>query len=381
MQLSTKTLLLLLFITILSFSSAVYVQQAYVVPALLELEAKADRKDVERVIIGFDMVRNLLNTLAYDYAIRDDTYHYISNRDKSYLTETFPIETFVSNDFDVALLADRQGTIIWSVNANLTEETFFPLGFFDTTELIPYIADASIAYPGAPISISGIVNTSLGPMIFASYSVLKSDESGESPGSLLFGRQIDSYIAEEVADVVKIKFTTSPLTQSEAQHLKDKTLLQQYRNDNNIHWYLTDIYEQPILNISLQLGERAFGDTVISKPVMAALGIIIISWLIIILTLNRELVQPILKIGKHLLHIRRTGDYSVRLNSHRNDEVGTLSNECDLLIEYIEKQQEIVEQQSLELRRLSFEDGLTKLANRRRFDQLLNDYWTLGSRD
>lgn len=93
------------------------------------------------------------------------------------------------------------------------------------------------------------------------------------------------------------------------------------------------------------------------------------------------MVQPILKIGKHLFHIRSTGDYSARLSSTRQDEVGSLSDECDLLIQHIENQQNTLEKQSDELHRLSIEDGLTGLANRRRFDQVLTDFWAICERE
>ena len=382
MKLPTKTLLLLLVITVISFSSAVFIQRSSVLPSLMELEANADRKDIERVVIGFDMVRHLLNTLAYEYAIRDDTYRYFFTRDELYLKNTLSIDTFVSNDFDVALLTDKQGNIIWSAYADLSEENFFPADSVDAKELLPLLADANEARPGAPISISGIINTSRGPLIFSSYSVLKSNGAGDSPGSLLFGRHLDDHIAGEVEDMVKMHFTISPITEDQALAAKGKKLSQQYRDDNNtIRWYLTDIYDQPVLSISLQLEKRAFADKIIDTPILGALLVMVISWLIIITTLNRSLVQPILTICRHLFHIRSTGDYSVRLNSRRNDEVGTLSDECDLLIQYIEQQQELVEQQSMELHRLSYEDSLTELANRRRFDQSLKDYWKLCRRD
>ncbi len=382
MKLPTKTLLLLLVITTLSFSSAVYIQRAFVYPELIELEAKADRKDVERVVIGFDMVRNLINTLAYDYGVWDDTFDYLSNPSDSYIKSNFGIDTFVSNEFDVAVLADRQGNIVWSGYADLAEERFFPAGFFNAEELKPYFADPYRARPGAPLSISGIVNTSLGPLIFSSYSVLRSDESGESRGSLLLGRHMDRYIAEEVQDMVKMDFSIAPLTAGENQRLKGKSLSSQYRDKaNRMEWYLRDIFDEPVLALSVQLDKRAFNDSLISKPILGALIVMMISWLMIIFTLNRVLVQPILAIGKHLFHIRSTGDYSARLAYHRHDEVGDLSDECDLLIQFIEVQQEELEKQSEKLHRLSIEDGLTGLANRRRFDQSLNEYWKISERE
>ncbi|ARN74627.1 diguanylate cyclase domain-containing protein [Oceanicoccus sagamiensis] len=382
MKLPTKTLLLLLVITAMSFSSAIYIQRTFVYPELVELEAKADRKDVQRVAIGFDMVRNVINTLAYDYGVWDDTFEFLANPSEQYIASNLGIDNFLRHDFDVAILADRDGNIVWYGYVDLAAERFFPPDAYNPEELRPYFADPYRTRPGAPLSNSGIVNTTKGPLIFSSYSVLKSDETGESRGSLLFGRHVDQSIAEEVQDIVKMDFSFATLTPGENQQLKGKNLSWQYRDNNNrMDWYLRDIFDDPILTLSVQLDERAFNDSLIGKPILTALAVMMVSWMIIIITLNRVLVKPILKIGKHLFHIRSTGDYSARLNYRGNDEVGDLGNECDLLIQFIEVQQDELEKQSEKLHRLSIEDGLTGLANRRRFDQTLNSYWEISERE
>ncbi len=382
MKLTAKTLLLLLLVTLISFTAAISIQRFISIPALIELEAKSDRKDAERVVIGFDVIRQSISTLAYDYGIWDDTYHYFNDPDTDYIESSFDIGTFISNEINIVLLADTMGKVIWSRYADLEEETILPDGFFNAQELSPFLANANNAFPGAPVSVSGIINTSIGPMIYASYSVLKSNESGTSPGSILMARRIDQQVAHNVQEMVKIPFELEPLKWEQALDFKVSTLDEQYRDSKNrFHWYISDIVDQPVLKVSLMLDKRAFDDSLISSPLLAFLATILLSWGLIILTLDRTLIQPIKKVGKHLFYIRSSGDFSARLNNPKLDEIGNLSNECDLLIQYIQRQNQIVEQQAGELERLSYEDSLTELANRRRFDQLLNDYWQLAIRE
>ncbi|KKL51223.1 hypothetical protein LCGC14_2297650, partial [marine sediment metagenome] len=330
----------------------------------------------------FDMVEKLIDNIAYEYGIWDDTYHYFNNRDEAYLRNNFDIAIFSNYGLDIAILVDNKGEIVWSAFADLNNERFFLRGMFNPSELIPFVAGSSKTKVDGPTSRSGIINTTLGPLVFSSYAVLKSDESGDSPGSILFGRFIDKDMIKEVADTVKMDFSAAPINKQGVGHFKQMALSEQYRDSSNkIEWYLLDVNETPILKLTLQLDQRTFTDSILSVQMLTAIGALVFSWLIIIFVLNRSLLRPILTISQHLSQIRSSGDYSARINNLRKDEVGTLSHECDLLIGYIEQQNAIVEDQTQELRRLSYEDGLTLLANRRRLDQALGDNWNICGRD
>ena len=382
MKLSTKTLILLLFVTIMSFGVAVIVQKTAVSPALLELEAKADRNYVERVVIGFDVVEKLIDNFAYEYGLWDDTYDFFTNPNDTYLLDNFDIETFAIYSVDIALLVDNKGEVVWFAFADLNNERFFPRAKFNPRELIPFVADSSNTKVDGHTSRSGIVNTALGPLVFSSYRVLKSDDSGDSPGSILIGRLIDKDMIKEVSKMVKMDFSAVPVQKGDSGYLKQMELSKQYRDSSDrIEWYLLDVHENPVLKLTLQLDQRTLSNSILSVQMLSAIGALIFSWLIVIVILNRSLVRPILRIGQHLSQIRRSGDYSARINNSRKDEVGTLSYECDLLIDVIEQQNTIVEDQTQELRRLSYEDSLTLLANRRRLDQALSDSWNICRRD
>lgn len=382
MKLPLKTLLILLMITLISFSSSILIRQTVVLPELIALEAKADRKDAERVVIGVDMIRNRLSMITYDYGVWDDTYNYYTDKDNDYLANNYLVDMFIANELNVVVLTDASGQAIWSALADLNTEEFLPNGVLNTTELTPYMADSTSAKPGAPISTSGIINTSNGIIIYASTSVQKSDDSGGSPGSILMGRYIDENTVDEIKDMVKIDFSLALVKPEDSTLTDSHDFSGLYRNDNDtINVTINDVSDRPLLRLAVQLEPRTFNDQLLTRPMLTALAVMLACWLLVVLVLNHTLVHPILMMGGHLFEIRKTGDYSKRLASTRKDEVGDLINECDRLIEYVEKQQLILTQQSKELHKLSFEDGLTGLANRRRFDQLLQDYWTLSQRD
>lgn len=382
MNLAARTFLLLLLVTAISFGTAVTVQKLITIPAFEEFEANADRKDVERVLTGFDVVRNAINVMTADYALWDDTYQHFYSYDQRYLDSNFVIETFLTNSIDLVAFADLDGNIFWSKLADTDTETFRNKDFYDPTEFKLYLADARDAFPEAPVSKSGMVSTSLGTMVFASYSVLRSDESGESPGSLLIGRFLSDSDIDEIQQLVKIPFKISTLNKNQFSKIKNQTLDTQFRNaDNTFEWYLTDIDNQPLLKLSLQLGPSTIDLYRINQPAIIAFILTTLSWIVLIAHLNRAVIRPMMRIGTHLQGIRNTEDYSLRINSARTDEVGELSNECDLLIQHIEQQNTQLGLQSEELKKLSLQDGLTGLSNRRHLDQMIENYWSSHRRE
>jgi diguanylate cyclase (GGDEF)-like protein len=92
------------------------------------------------------------------------------------------------------------------------------------------------------------------------------------------------------------------------------------------------------------------------------------------------LTNPMLAIGRHLRSVRSRGDYSLRLNNSAPTEIGDLSRDIDALVQHVQIQKDQLEAQAAEMQMLSFQDGLTGLANRRRFDQALADHWALAQR-
>jgi diguanylate cyclase (GGDEF)-like protein len=154
-----------------------------------------------------------------------------------------------------------------------------------------------------------------------------------------------------------------------------------YRDDNeNLHWLMRDSHGVPLLQVTVRLPPRDFDSKLLSVPLLAAFITSCIGYIVILTLVQRALIGPIQTIGRHLYDVRRRGDYSLRLGERRGDELGDLSRDIDALLDHVHSQQQLLQRQATELQALSYQDGLTGLANRRRFDQALADNWALAQR-
>jgi diguanylate cyclase (GGDEF)-like protein len=86
----------------------------------------------------------------------------------------------------------------------------------------------------------------------------------------------------------------------------------------------------------------------------------------------RSLVLPIRAISNYLKGVENSADYSARLSITSRNELGILANQCNSLLANIDSQHHRLEEQAEELRRLSLNDGLTQISNRRHFDEVLD---------
>ena len=229
---------------------------------------------------------------------------------------------------------------------------------------------------------SGLTYTHRGPLFLAAITVLDNDVQGPSPGILAFGRFLTPDIVSEVRNAVKIDFSISPKPTTDPEKWSGMSLENQYRTqDGTFIWHLTNINDNPLLEFTIHLQKRKFSDSTFNLPTILAFVITLACWMTIIYYQQRSLVLPINNLSYMLHKIRKTGDYSLRTKTHGRDEVGMLGEECNRLLDYIETQQNLLNEQTSKLQRLSYEDGLTGLANRRRFDQLLDDYWSFSERE
>lgn len=380
MKLSVKTLLAVLAVTAISFSAALLIRILFELPQLKSLEAEADRKDIERVITGFVSAQFNLSTLAYEFGVSNAAYKFVESPNDEFIKENLHIDTFVGGGINLLVFSDINGNPIFSRYADLENEVFPESSFAGLENIKRYLPNAREAFTRAPISNSGIIDTPKGPMIYGAISVLKTDEEMPSAGTLMLGRLIDQPLVTDINAVTRVNFKSYQLSEDQIATFKAMDFTQQSRSPSNtINWYLY-VSGDPILGLELQLEDRTFDDGIFSIPLIVAASVMIVCWSLLMIVLNYSLVKPILRIGEHLINIRFREDYSLRLNDPRKDELGTLAQECDRLIEYVERQQYLVQRQAAELEKLSYEDSLTGLANRRRFDEQLEVYLELAKR-
>lgn len=362
MHLFAQTLTGISLVTLFSFGGAWAAREVIVKPHLLELAASADRKDLRRALLAIDAKQQQLVALAYDRALATSG----DNADAPPVVDTFialNIEYFaIFNSADEPLrwlqLDNQQSALIPAT--------------LDINELKPYLNQAQPHRAGAPIFVSGWILTSRGPLLYALAST--------HDRSVLFATDIDDEFVHDIKESTQLNLRLSALPQPYTATAM-ASLEKAHRNDNNeLFWVLNDALNRPALQLALTLPPRSLVDNLVSTPLIVAFLIALIGSLFMLGLVERALILPVRALGWHLRRVRELGDYNLRLRLPNRNELGELSQELNNLVEHVQTQQLQLIAQSRELQALSYQDSLTTLANRRRFDQALADNWAMAQR-
>jgi diguanylate cyclase (GGDEF)-like protein len=367
-----RAMLVVSVVTLISLSVSLAGRHFLVIPELERVEATADHKDIDRVLLGIEVVESKLSQVTYDNAVWDDTMVYFSNRDPDYIRRNFNLQTFVIHRVNLILIVDNEGDVLWSNQVDLTSESYVEPDSDLVTMLIQKSSQALSRSP-EKIVVKARYAGRPHPITVAISRVLNTDETGVSPGVLIVGRFLDNTVREEVSRAFNVDFTWTVKAEDLAFYETDIESLRRGENQQ-IEWAISDSLGQPMLNVVSHLGVRGFDDGLFPTPVALSTLAVILIWALVFYLLRHFLISPIVQVAMHLVSVRKSGDYSLRIGTaHRSDEIGVLNEECNALLHHVEEQAD-------SLTRLSRTDGLTQIANRRYFDETLQKQWTLHMR-
>jgi diguanylate cyclase (GGDEF)-like protein len=380
MRLLPQTIAMVCLLVLFSSAAAVVTRYAVVLPKLREISAQADRTDLRRVLLAIDAKKLQLTALAYKNAIADSTYEYFDAHDANFLDANFPIDTLITFNIDLIGLFDRQNRLV--EQRVIDPPPHFSTKTLPVQDIAPHLINLDKVRPHAPIFDSGLMATALGPQLYAVASVMRTDTDSEARGSLLLGIALDEEFVADIEETAQVQIALAPLSIAATDKIVEQSLEQMYRDDRDqMTWLLTDNNERPIAKMILDLPTRDNEEELWVLPLIFAFIVGALGGIGILILFRQLLIKPIISIGEHLQNVRARADYNLRLNSRLGNEIGDLSRGIDALVTQVQQQQDQLQAQSVELQRLSYNDGLTGLANRRRFDQALTINWALAQRN
>jgi diguanylate cyclase (GGDEF)-like protein len=361
MRLFNQALLSISLVALFMFGGAWIAYEAIVKPNLDEVEAIADRKDLRRVLQAIDGKQQQLVALAYDRVMSDTP------------ADRLPVaESFIALNLNYFASLDRDGEPLSWMELDSLQGVFVPARLpFD--ELALYLSPTRMGGKTvSPVFSSGWMRTRHGPLLYAI-------ASGNGSG-VLIASDADHEFLRDISESVQLGVRIQPLPHSAATTAF--TPLESVRRTANdeIHWTLVDPFGQPAAHLILQMPPRTIIARLAITPLVVAFIIAVLAAVFLLALVERSLIQPIRGLGQHLHRIRELGDYSLRAPQTARNELGELSRELNSLVEQVQTQQLQLIAQSREMQALSYQDGLTGLANRRRFDQALADNWAMAQR-
>lgn len=86
-------------------------------------------------------------------------------------------------------------------------------------------------------------------------------------------------------------------------------------------------------------------------------------------------IHPLKRLTNHASRLQIEGDYSIKVNLHRKDEIGILAESFDIMMQTVCDRTDDLKTANEKLEELSRLDGLTGIANRRVFNECMAMEW------
>jgi PAS domain S-box-containing protein len=320
---------------------------AVVLLVAFELTVMESYSSLEQEYAQQDLLRaeNAINTevarlcgISMDWAIWDDTYYFIQDRNQAYKISNFAPSTLEGLHIAAIAIYDKDGNCIAGMSTNQSAGT--------TGEIcdgIDQIFQSSGLNVITDSGVSGIISGDKDPLIVASSPVMTSHKQGPAMGMVVVGSYLDEerirVLSEDLLRTITITAIDSGEGKFDDQTVSSTDISTDISGGSHV---INDISGRPVLLLSVHepgdlsrsgLYSRIFFLTSLLLLVLLFMGLA--SWL-----LNRIIISPLKELNKDLLQIGYSGSLSGRIPEERQDEIGDLTTSINGMLASLEQAQQ-----------------------------------------
>ncbi len=363
MSLKHKILGLVLAVLVIFFAAAFGVQQTVVYSRFVALEQEEASKNVERALAAIDRELNVLLPSAADWALWDDTYAFVQDRNEEYAESNLYASTLEGLDVAVLAIYNRSGELVWGMayDAELEQElampTMLPESLANEHFLMRALSDGS--------EIAGIVSSAHSPLLVAAQPVLTSAGEGPPMGMFVIARQLDAAAASRLAVQARVELEISEAGLESAGGevsmgylMHTPPTLTEHKTVIVGDTVLKDITGQPVASLAVttprEISARGRDAVFFSTLLLLLAGLVVM--LVLTVVLRHTILTPLAALTSHAVAVGRTQDLSLLMDSKRRDELGTLAREFDHMVELLAQARQRLEEQS-------YRSGIAEMAS------------------
>lgn len=345
---------MILFI-VLSVSSVFVIRDGFKI-----IEDDLARKNISRVVSAIDEKKQTLIIKSSDWAKWDDLYNFINTHDSEFIKTNLNDNTITDLQLNLMLFVNTNDSIIYrSVYHDAPRSDEFANEL--THELLHTYRLTSRTSKGT--ITSGIIVFRDSPCLIVSRPILKSDGTGISHGSLIFGIFFDNNELEHLVRIANVQFEIKPamtdklpedirealLKISNAQPMPLKVISRDY-----LAGYATinDILNLPqfVIKTTMErvISKQATKTIAFLHSLLLIIGIIYCIFFTIIM--EKTVTSKISRLNNEVDKITSNSDQSLRVTSTGHDELTLLSHSINSMLEAIDTSKRELDRYNYEMR-------------------------------
>lgn len=363
LSLRTKVLISLIIFVFIFLGFTGFVSQKIFLTSFSELENREAIKSIERSKVVFDRQIFNLDSRLTDWAVWDDTYYFVKNKNQDYIDSNLTDESLRNLGINAMFFIASSGAIVYEKQINV--QTKEDVSALKDLENILLKSKNISSFESLKDKHSGVIQGLSGPVLFAARPILTSEATGPIAGTLIFIRYYDKELkdyfeklnnnneidildyesttlgkyakAKEQLDLGK-KYYAFPLS---SDKIGGFTLIYDY---NNKPVY---ILENELPSVISNLGRESVVKFLYFIVFLSISGIIFI-----LLLLNKFVISKITNLNKDINNLENTTTTTTysKLSGTGNDEFANIASNINNLIDKIQKSQEDLKKGDEELK-------------------------------
>jgi sensor domain CHASE-containing protein/class 3 adenylate cyclase len=364
MNLRQKTLLLT-GLTLAGLIAVLYASLSTIFrSSFTKLERRNAHQNMRRVQEAFFDELETLKVTAADYAEWDDTYAFMQNSNENFVRANLLDENFVRLRLNFFLLLNTRGEQVVGKGFNLEQHKETPV----PESLQKHLAPNSILlkHPNTGSKITGILLLPEGTLMIASNPILTSQNTGSIRGSLIMASYLnakriqalrqrtqlslsvyrvdDAQLPPDVqalrSALEKTEADSSLSTQPSELSTKQAPIIIRPLSADVIAGYtlLRDIYGRPALLLRADIPREIYkqGQVSLNYLILSLLGVGIVFSIGTLLLLEKTVLSRLANLSTNVEYIGTSTDLSLRVFVTGNDELTSLGNTINSMLEALE---------------------------------------------
>lgn len=375
MSLRRKTLLFVGVALVVLFGLLLFQARSVFLYNYTQLEEQKTRRNVQHAI---DVVMNDIadiNRTTGDWSAWDDAYAFIQDGNSRFVKSNLPDETFAGIRINLMLFVDKNGRLVYGKCFDLKNqrEMSLPEGLaLHLTKDSPLLH-----HPDAQSSVNGIISLPSGPLLVASRPIVTSERQGPIRGSLIMGRFLDEAEVQHLAGLVRLSLSayrldnsdlTADIQAAKAALTAGNSVFVQTLDNSRMGGYslFSDIYGQPALILQVERDRDIYrqGQASLNYYILSILIIGLVAIALSLLILEKAILSRMAQLSHDVNQISSTQDFARRVNLPGRDELSSLGDSVNLMLDVLEKSQ----------RELGASEAKYRAGYRSLFDNMLDGF-------
>lgn len=356
-----------------------------------DLEVQYGRQDVERALDALSSDLANLDASAQEYAEWDDTYAFIADRNTAYIQSNLIDRTFDTLRLNALLLYNDQERLIYGRGFDLGQTLMQPA----PPDLLRALQqDHHLLHHAAPdSSYTGVLMLPESPMLIASRPIVTSNGEGPVRGTLVVGRWLSDQEIRRISEGLEVKMEIERLDQPGQTSTSPPALLEElfdeFRTDRALAFgsllvnpqptlpplepattarsslvpygtrppiriwphnadrlsgyvLLADLRREPVLLLRVDAARDIYqrGQEAVFYLAIAVLAVGLFFGIVTLLLIEKLVLSRLMRLSTGVEEIGRSGDLSARISMTGADELTSLSESINVMLEALDRYQQ-----------------------------------------